>query len=142
MRELERVILLRVVDEYWMDHIDAMDDLKQGIRLRAYANTDPIVAYKQESLSMFEEMIAAIQAETVRRLFSVRLPQGRGGQAGAGGQGHRGKRRRRRHRSQEAAPEGHQDRPERSLPLRQRQEVQELLRPQRLSGSCTRKRAS
>ena len=73
MRELERVILLRVVDEYWMDHIDAMDDLKQGIRLRAYANTDPIVAYKQESLSMFEEMIAAIQAETVRRLFSVRL---------------------------------------------------------------------
>ena len=56
-----------------MDHIDAMDDLKQGIRLRAYANTDPIVAYKQESLSMFEEMIAAIQAETVRRLFSVRL---------------------------------------------------------------------
>ena len=73
MRELERVILLRVVDEYWMDHIDAMDDLKQGIRLRAYANTDPIVAYKQESLSMFEEMIAAIQAETVCRLFSVRL---------------------------------------------------------------------
>ena len=73
MRELERVILLRVVDEYWMDHIDAMDDLKQGIRLRAYANTDPIVAYKQESLSMFEEMIAALQAETVRRLFSVRL---------------------------------------------------------------------
>ena len=73
MRELERVILLRVVDEYWMDHIDAMDDLKQGIRLRAYANTDPIVAYKQESLTMFEEMIAAIQAETVRRLYSVRL---------------------------------------------------------------------
>ena len=61
MRELERVIMLRVVDEYWMDHIDAMDDLKQGIRLRAYANTDPVVAYKQESLSMFEEMIAAIQ---------------------------------------------------------------------------------
>ena len=73
MRELERVVMLRVVDEYWMDHIDAMDDLKQGIRLRAYANTDPVVAYKQESLTMFEEMIAAIQAETVRRLFSVRL---------------------------------------------------------------------
>ena len=73
MRELERVILLRVVDEYWMDHIDAMDDLKQGIRLRAYANTDPVIAYKQESLTMFEEMVAAIQAETVRRMFSVRL---------------------------------------------------------------------
>ena len=73
MRELERVIMLRVVDEYWMDHIDAMDDLKQGIRLQAYSNTDPVIAYKQESLSMFEEMISAIQDETVRRLYSVRL---------------------------------------------------------------------
>ncbi len=73
MRELERVIMLRVVDEYWMDHIDAMDDLKQGIRLRAYANTDPVIAYKQESLTMFEEMVSAIQSETVRRLYSVRL---------------------------------------------------------------------
>ena len=73
MRELERVIMLRVVDEYWMDHIDAMDDLKQGIRLRAYANTDPVIAYKQESLTMFEEMISAIQEETIRRLYSVRL---------------------------------------------------------------------
>ena len=73
MRELERVVMLRVVDEYWMDHIDAMDDLKQGIRLRAYGNTDPVIAYKQESLTMFEEMIAAIQDETVRRLYSVRL---------------------------------------------------------------------
>ena len=73
MRELERVILLRVVDEYWMEHIDAMDDLRQGIRLRAYAQTDPINAYKKESLAMFEEMISAIQEETVRRLYSVRL---------------------------------------------------------------------
>ena len=73
MRELERVIMLRVVDEYWMDHIDAMDDLKQGIRLQAYGNTDPVIAYKQESLSMFEEMVSAIQDETVRRLYSVRL---------------------------------------------------------------------
>jgi preprotein translocase subunit SecA len=73
MRELERVIMLRVVDEYWMDHIDAMDDLKQGIRLRAYANVDPIIAYKQESLTMFEEMVSAIQNETVRRMFSVQL---------------------------------------------------------------------
>ncbi len=73
MRELERVIMLRVVDEYWMDHIDAMQDLRQGIRLRAYAQTDPIIAYKQESLHMFEEMIDAIREETVRRLYSVRL---------------------------------------------------------------------
>ena len=48
MREVERVVLLRVVDEYWMDHIDAMSDLRQGIRLRAYAQTDPIIAYKKE----------------------------------------------------------------------------------------------
>ena len=73
MREVERVVLLRVVDEYWMDHIDAMDDLRQGIRLRAYAQTDPVVAYKKESLEMFEEMISAIREETVRRLYSVRV---------------------------------------------------------------------
>ena len=73
MRELERVVLLRVVDEYWMDHIDAMHELRQGIRLRAYAQVDPIVAYKKESLEMFEEMISAIQDETVRRIFSARI---------------------------------------------------------------------
>ena len=73
MRELERVIMLRVVDEYWMDHIDAMDDLKQGIRLQSYGNNNPVDVYKRESLDMFEEMIAAIQDETVRRLYSVRL---------------------------------------------------------------------
>ena len=73
MRELERVIMLRVVDEYWMDHIDAMDDLKQGIRLQAYGNNNPVDVYKRESLDMFEEMIAAIQDETVRRLYAVRL---------------------------------------------------------------------
>ncbi len=73
MRELERVVMLRVVDEYWMDHIDAMDDLKQGIRLQSYGNNNPVDVYKRESLEMFEEMIAAIQDETVRRLYSVRL---------------------------------------------------------------------
>ena len=73
MREIERVIMLRVVDEYWMDHIDAMDDLKQGIRLQAYGNNDPVDAYKRESLQMFEEMISAIQDETVRRLYAVQV---------------------------------------------------------------------
>ena len=73
MRELERVVMLRVVDEHWMDHIDAMTDLRQGIRLRAYAQSDPVIAYKKESLDMFEEMIASIREETVRRLYSVRL---------------------------------------------------------------------
>ena len=73
MRELERVILLRVVDEYWMDHISAMDDLKQGVRLQSWGNKNPVDVYKKESLDMFEEMVAAIQSETVRRLYSVRL---------------------------------------------------------------------
>ena len=73
MRELERVILLRVVDEYWMDNIDAMDDLKQGIGLRAYGQHDPVIAYKEEGYEMFQAMVNAIREETVRRAFLVRL---------------------------------------------------------------------
>ena len=73
MRELERVIMLRVVDEYWMDNIDAMDDLKQGIGLRAYGQHDPVIAYKEEGFAMFESMIEAIREETVRRMFLVQL---------------------------------------------------------------------
>ena len=73
MREIERIILLRVVDEYWMDNIDAMDDLKQGIRLRAYGQTDPVIAYKREGFAMFDGMINAIREETVRRLYIFRL---------------------------------------------------------------------
>ena len=73
MREIERVIMLRVVDEYWMDHIDAMDDLKQGIGLRAYGQHDPVIAYKEEGFEMFQGTISAIREETVRRLFLVQL---------------------------------------------------------------------
>ena len=73
MRELERVVMLRVVDEYWMDNIDAMDDLKQGIGLRAYAQHDPVVAYKEEGYEMFQAMITAIREETIRRIFLVQL---------------------------------------------------------------------
>ena len=73
MREMERVIMLRVVDEYWMDNIDAMDDLKQGIGLRAYGQHDPVVAYKEEGYEMFSAMVTAIREETVRRLFTFRL---------------------------------------------------------------------
>ncbi len=69
MREIERVIMLRVVDEYWMDNIDAMDDLKQGIGLRAYGQHDPVVAYKEEGYQMLQAMVTAIREETVRRLF-------------------------------------------------------------------------
>ena len=73
MRELERVMMLRVVDEYWMDHLDNMTELRQGIGLRAYGQEDPVVAYKREGYEMFEEMIAAIQEETVRRVFVVQV---------------------------------------------------------------------
>ena len=73
MRELERVIMLRVVDEYWMDHIDAMDQLKRGIGLRGYGSIKPIDAYKQEGFDMFEAMVRGIREETVRRLYTVRI---------------------------------------------------------------------
>ena len=78
MRELERIIMLRVVDEYWMDHIDAMEDLKQGIRLQAYGNNNPVDVYKRESLTMFEEMVAAIRETTVRRLYAVQIRRSEG----------------------------------------------------------------
>lgn len=73
MRELERVIMLRVVDEYWMDHIDAMSELKRGIGLRGYGNVKPIDAYKREGFDMFDAMINGIREETVRRIFTVRV---------------------------------------------------------------------
>ena len=73
MRQLERVVMLRVVDEYWMDQIDAMDDLKMGIGLRAYGQHDPVIAYKEEGYQMFEAMVTAIREETVRRLFLVQV---------------------------------------------------------------------
>ena len=73
MREVERAVLLRVVDMHWIDHIDAMDQLKQGISLRAIGQQDPVVAYKMEGFDMFEEMIASIQQETLRTLFHATL---------------------------------------------------------------------
>ncbi len=73
MRDIERELLLRVVDEYWMDHIDAMHELRQGIRLRAYAQVNPVDEYKKEGFDMFEAMIAGVKEEVVRRLFTVRV---------------------------------------------------------------------
>ena len=73
MRELERVIMLRVVDEYWMDHLDAMQELRRGIGLRAYGNSKPIDAYKVEGFDMFEGMINGIRTEVVRRIFTVQV---------------------------------------------------------------------
>ena len=73
MREVERIILLRVVDAKWMDHIDSMEQLRHGINLRAYAQRDPVIEYKFEAMDMFEEMIAIIKEETVKQLFHVVL---------------------------------------------------------------------
>ncbi|MBM6859183.1 preprotein translocase subunit SecA [Clostridium saudiense] len=73
MREIERVVLLRVVDQKWMAHIDNMDHLKQGMGLRAYKQQDPIQAYQMEGSAMFEEMIEGIKNETVKFLFHVRV---------------------------------------------------------------------
>ena len=73
MRELERAILLRAVDMRWMDHIDAMDQLRDGIGLRAYAQRDPVNEYKLESYDMFEEMVRLIREDTVRRLYQIKI---------------------------------------------------------------------
>ena len=75
-RELERVVLLKVVDEKWMDHIDAMDELKNGIGLRAYGQEDPVVKYRLEGMDMFEEMIANIKVDVVKILMHVRKKEG------------------------------------------------------------------
>lgn len=73
-REIERIILLQVVDSKWMDHIDAMDQLRQGIGLRAYGQEDPVMAYQIEGFDMFEEMNHSIQEDTIRYLFHVETP--------------------------------------------------------------------
>ena len=75
LRELERVILLKVIDRKWMDHIDDMDQLRQGIGLQAYGQKDPLVEYKMSGFDMFDDMIANIQEDTVRLLFHVRIEQ-------------------------------------------------------------------
>ena len=75
IRELERVVLLKVIDRKWMDHIDDMEQLRQGIGLQAYGQRDPKVEYKMSAFEMFDEMIAGIQQDTVRLLYHVRIEQ-------------------------------------------------------------------
>jgi preprotein translocase subunit SecA len=77
MRELERVVMLRVVDEYWMEHIDAMEELRDGVRLRAYGQVNPVDEYKREGFEMFEAMITGIRDEVVRRVFVTRIQKAR-----------------------------------------------------------------
>ena len=74
-REIERVVLLRVIDRKWMDHIDDMAQLRQGIGLQAYGQKDPIVEYKMAGFDMFDDMISAIQEDTVRLLYHVQVEQ-------------------------------------------------------------------
>ena len=78
MQELERVALLRNVDIHWMNHIDAMDELKRGISLRSYAQRDPVVDYRLEGFEMFDEMISTIRADTVRMILTVRIKKEEG----------------------------------------------------------------
>ena len=73
MRELERVVLLKTVDRYWMDHIDNMDELRKGIHLRAYGQKDPVVMYRVEGFDMFDHMIAAIREDTARLMLTVQI---------------------------------------------------------------------
>ena len=73
MREIERVALLRSVDSKWIDHIDAMDQLKHGIGLRAYGQQDPVMMYKFEGFDMFEEMIASIRESTLKLIYHAKL---------------------------------------------------------------------
>ena len=75
LRELERVILLKVIDRKWMDHIDDMDQLRQGIGLQAYGQRDPLVEYKMNGYEMFDAMSASIQEDTLRLLYHVRVEQ-------------------------------------------------------------------
>ena len=73
MRELERVVLLRNVDSKWMDHIDAMEELRQGISLRSYGQRDPVVEYRIEGFDMFDEMIASIREDTIKMMLTVQI---------------------------------------------------------------------
>ncbi len=75
MREIERVVLLKVIDAKWMDHIDDMDQLRQGIGLQAYGQRDPKVEYKMIGYEMFDEMTRSIEEDTVRTILHVKLEQ-------------------------------------------------------------------
>ena len=136
MREVERVVLLRNVDQEWMDHIDAMEQLQDGIRLRAYANQDPVVEYRIEGFDMFDSMIAAIRENTAKMILTVRLrkkeeaPQreqvAKETSAGAASAGDK---------TVQKQPVHKQKKPGRNdpCPCGSAPEIQEVLRPQRVS---------
>ena len=76
MRELERVVMLKIVDQRWMDHIDSMDELKDGIGLRAYGQKDPVVQYRLEGFDMFDQMVNDIKFDVVRFMLNARKREG------------------------------------------------------------------
>ncbi len=146
MRELERICLLKCVDRQWMDHIDNMDQLRQGIALRGYGQKDPVVEYRIEGFDMFDQMVDSIRESSVKMLLTIEIrqagapkreqvakPTGEGFVPGNGAPGAKG------------APQGpahprHQDRPQRPLPLRQRPEVEKVYLCQVPSGRPAHRR--
>ena len=145
MRELERVVLLNITDTKWREHLYEMDYLQEGIHLRALAQKDPITEYRREAYDMFQDLTASIQADFVRYIYRVEFvnkeDQAPAAQADAGqpGRGRAGGRCRRSHRDGQREPGGQrQDAAQRPVPVRERQEVQEVPRRRRLrpaSGS-------
>ena len=145
MRELERVVLLNITDTKWREHLYEMDYLQEGIHLRALAQKDPITEYRREAYDMFQDLTASIQADFVRYIYRVEFVNkedaGAAAQADAGqpGRGRAGGRCRRSHRDGQREPGGQrQDAAQRPVPVRERQEVQEVPRRRRLrpaSGS-------
>ena len=118
-----RKILLQNVDLRWMDHIDAMEELKRGIYLRSYGQQDPVVAFRMESFDMFDEMTARHSGGHSHRHSYRTASHQRRSQTRTAGENHRHFRRFGRQREKAAGPQGEKARPERSLPLRQRQKV-------------------
>ena len=166
---MERVYLLKAVDTHWMDHIDAMDQLKAGIRLRSYGQHDPVVEYRLEGFDMFDEMIENIREDTIKmmlimpkRVYEIQKRQeaieaARKAAEAAAAAAHqvmldKGEKKKQQPNPVEAAlkreqveqdrPQGQEGRQKRSLSVRQRQEVQEVLRTRRLSvvGRSLRRR--
>ena len=126
MRELERICLLKCVDRQWMDHIDNMDQLRQGIALRGYGQKDPVVEYRIEGFDMFDQMVDSIRESSIKMLLTIEVRGAGAASSGSRWPSHRrGLCARQRCARRQGCPQGparprHQDRPQRPLPLRQR----------------------
>ena len=132
MRQLERLVFLSTIDRLWIEHLTAMDEMRQGIGLQAYGQQDPLIAYKTEGYRMFQALLGNLRHDIAHQIYHVEfvrpappapmeeaVAEPRATTAGDQRQAARPPRR----------PAGRQGRPQRPLPLRQRQEVQELPRP-------------